>query len=97
MKLAATKKAILPAIEAPTMTSLEMVEYINADRKAKAEAEGFSFPCKKYRRLEHRSFMKKVPKVLGEATEKFFAVDSYINGTGGQVERDQNTQRNSFI
>ncbi|OCA53928.1 Rha family transcriptional regulator [Photorhabdus namnaonensis] len=73
--------------EAPTMTSLEMVDYINAERKAKAEAEGLAFPCEKYRKLEHRSFMKKVPKVLGEAAEKFFAVDFYTNGTGGQVER----------
>ncbi|MDE9495746.1 Rha family transcriptional regulator [Xenorhabdus bovienii] len=88
MKLVKTNKANLPVIEAPTMTSLEMVDYINADRKAKAKAEGMSFPCKKYRKLEHRSFMKKVPKVLGEAAEKFFAVDTFINGTGGEVERD---------
>jgi hypothetical protein len=27
----------------PTMSSLQMVEYINADRKAKAEAEGLTF------------------------------------------------------
>ncbi|WP_447214871.1 Rha family transcriptional regulator [Citrobacter pasteurii] len=76
------------AISAPTMSSLEMVDYINANRKAKAETEGFSFPCKKYRKLEHRSFMKKVPKVLGDAAAKFFATDTYINGTGGVVERD---------
>lgn len=74
--------------EALTMSSLEMVDYINADRKAKAEAEGYKFPCKKYRKLEHRSFMNKVPKVLGDAAAKFFATDSYINGTGGKVERD---------
>lgn len=78
MKLVKTNKTNLPVTEAPTMTSLEMVDYINADRKAKAEAEGMSFPCKKYRKLEHRSFMKKVPKVLGEAAEKFFAVDTFI-------------------
>ncbi|HEM8341392.1 TPA: hypothetical protein U2M54_003530 [Providencia rettgeri] len=30
----------------PTMTSLEMVDYINADRKSKAEIEGLKFPCK---------------------------------------------------
>ncbi|EIT7637513.1 TPA: Rha family transcriptional regulator [Escherichia coli] len=70
------------------MSSLEMVDYINADRKSKAEAEGLAFPCKKYRKLEHRSFMKKVPKVLGDAAAKFFATDTYINGTGGVVERD---------
>lgn len=32
--------------------------------------------------------MAKVPKVLGEAAAKFFAVDVFINGTGGKVERD---------
>lgn len=72
----------------PTMSSLQMVDYINAERKGKALAEGMDFPCKKYRKLEHRSFMAKVPKVLGEATAKFFAVDVFINGTGGKVERD---------
>ncbi|MFJ5485550.1 Rha family transcriptional regulator [Pectobacterium actinidiae] len=72
----------------PTMSSLQMVDYINAERKGKALAEGMGFPCKKYRKLEHRSFMAKVPKVLGEATAKFFAVDVFINGTGGKVERD---------
>ncbi|ELR7626247.1 Rha family transcriptional regulator [Salmonella enterica] len=76
------------AISAPTMSSLAMVDYINANRKAKAESEGLLFPCKKYRKLEHRSFMKKVPKVLGDAAAKFFATDTYINGTGGVVERD---------
>ncbi|MEC5783548.1 Rha family transcriptional regulator [Citrobacter sp. ESY80] len=76
------------AISAPTMSSLEMVDYINANRKAKAKSEGLTFPCKKYRKLEHRSFMKKVPKVLGDAVAKFFATDTYINGTGGVVERD---------
>ncbi|HHJ4580523.1 TPA: Rha family transcriptional regulator [Citrobacter freundii] len=76
------------AISAPTMSSLEMVDYINANRKAKAKSEGLTIPCKKYRKLEHRSFMKKVPKVLGDAAAKFFATDTYINGTGGVVERD---------
>ncbi|WP_348985352.1 hypothetical protein [Xenorhabdus nematophila] len=32
--------------------------------------------------------MVKVPKVLGKAAEKFLAVDVFINGTGGRVERD---------
>ncbi|MEG5642292.1 Rha family transcriptional regulator [Enterobacter asburiae] len=72
----------------PTMSSLQMVDYINAERKGKALAEGMEFPCKKYRKLEHRSLMTKVPKVLGDAAAKFFAVDIFINGTGGKVERD---------
>ncbi|MDE9500298.1 Rha family transcriptional regulator, partial [Xenorhabdus bovienii] len=77
MSLVEIKKSPLPVTEAPTMTSLEMVDYINADRKAKAEVEGMTFPCKKYRKLEHRSFMAKVPKVLGKAAEKFLAVDVF--------------------
>lgn len=69
----------------PTMSSLEMVDYINAERKAKAEAEGMTFPCKKYRTLRHDSFMAKVPKVLGEeVAPKFFGTTTYINGGGGE-------------
>ena len=60
--------------EQPTMTSLEMVDYINADRKAKAESEGLNFPCKEYHLLKHNDFLKKVPKVLGEKQSgKFFS------------------------
>ncbi|ENT8656786.1 Rha family transcriptional regulator, partial [Escherichia coli] len=33
---------VLPSGEYPTMSSLEMVDYINADRKSKAEAEGLA-------------------------------------------------------
>ena len=70
------------AISAPTMSSLEMVDYINANRKAKAEAEGLSFPCKKYRKLSHKNFMPKVLKVLGETSAKFLADDIYVAGNG---------------
>lgn len=72
---------------APTMSSLEMVDYINANRKAKAEAEGFSFPCKKYRKLSHKNFMPKVLKVLGETSAKFLADDIYVAGNGAQATR----------
>lgn len=78
----------LPIAEQPTMSSLEMVAYINAERKAKAEAEGLKFPCNKYREIRHDNFMKKVPKVLGEAAPKFLGTDTYVNGSGGIVERD---------
>lgn len=68
-------------IPVPTMSSLEMVDYINAERQVKAEEEGMSFPCKKYRKLRHDSFMAKVPKVLGETqSPKFFG--DYIDGKG---------------
>ncbi|CAJ0996799.1 hypothetical protein SODG_007587 [Sodalis praecaptivus] len=65
---------VLPTSEQPTMSSLEMIDYINAERKAEAEAEGVKFPCKKYRRLQHNNFMAKTPKVLGENhSAKFLA------------------------
>lgn len=68
-------------ISTPTMSSMEMVDYINAEREAKADDQGMSFPCKKYRKLRHDSFMAKVPKVLGETqSPKFFG--DYIDGKG---------------
>ncbi|EBB0695619.1 TPA: Rha family transcriptional regulator [Salmonella enterica] len=60
-------------ISVPTMSSLQMVDYINTDRKAKARAEGMDFPCKKYRKLRHADFTKKVPNVLGLGYAKNFA------------------------
>ncbi|EJB2593951.1 Rha family transcriptional regulator [Salmonella enterica] len=73
-----------PVAHIPTMSSLELVDYINADRKAKAEAAGMTFPCKKYRILKHNDFLKKVPKVLGEEhSGKFFA--QYKDSTGREL------------
>ncbi|MGV8004309.1 Rha family transcriptional regulator [Photorhabdus temperata subsp. temperata] len=84
-----TVKTHSSVTEAPTMTSLEMVDYINADRKAKAEAEGLAFPCKKYKKLSHKNFMVKVPKVLGdEASAKFLAEDEYSIANGATAVRD---------
>lgn len=74
-------------ITTPTMSSLAMVDYINAERKAKAEEEGLTFPCRKYRRLKHKNFMAKVPKVLGETSAKFLADDIYAVGNGAQATR----------
>ncbi|MCC8367982.1 Rha family transcriptional regulator [Xenorhabdus sp. PB61.4] len=96
MQLITTKKTNLPATEAPTMTSLEMVDYINADRKAKAEAEGLTFPCKKYRKLQHKDFLKKVPKVLGEEhSAKFFA--QYKDSTGRELPCYRFTKREACL
>ncbi|HBC7427965.1 TPA: Rha family transcriptional regulator [Providencia rettgeri] len=67
--------------EQPTMTSLEMVDYINADRKAKAEVEGLNFPCKQYKKLSHKNFMAKAPRVLGESQSAKFLAD-YIDSKG---------------
>lgn len=73
--------------QAITMTSLEIVEFINDDRKAQAEAAGAEFPSKGFAKLEHDNFMAKVPKVLKKAAPKFLGTGFYLNGTGSQVER----------
>ncbi|MFM9926926.1 phage antirepressor KilAC domain-containing protein [Variovorax sp. H27-G14] len=65
---------ILP-IGAVTMTSLELVDFINCQR-GDSEVE-----------LRHDHFMAKVPKVLGETAPKFLGTASYANGTGGMVLR----------
>ncbi|VVT48023.1 hypothetical protein UYSO10_1955 [Kosakonia radicincitans] len=71
-------------IPAPTMSSLEMVDYINADRKAKAEAEGLTFPCKRYTKIQHKHILAKSPKVLGEEhSAKFLA--QYLDSTGRKL------------
>ena len=58
--------------EAVTMTSLEMVEYINSQR---GEGEAV---------LRHRDFMVKVPKVLGEGVCEIFRTP-YTNPQNGQT------------
>ncbi|WP_240042392.1 Rha family transcriptional regulator [Photorhabdus khanii] len=86
---ALTFKTHSSVTEAPTMSSLEMVDYINAERKAKAEMEGLPFPCKKYKKLSHKNFMAKVPKVLGdEASAIFLAEDEYSIANGATAVRD---------
>lgn len=64
--------SLISKIVEPTLSSIEMVDYINTERKGKAEAEGMAFPCKKYRKLRHADFTKKVPKVLGVGYAKNF-------------------------
>lgn len=62
---------------AVTMSSLEVVAYINASRK----------PGKP--KLRHDHFMVKVSKVLGASlTPKFAAVGYFINGAGHKVPRN---------
>ena len=65
-----------------TMSSVELVEFINKHRKEVATAE------KPYKELRHDHFMVKVPQVLGEkAAPIFLGTDIYTNGTGGTVQR----------
>lgn len=71
----AVNLAIATSTQTITMTSLELVDYINSQR-GEGESE-----------LRHDNFMAKVPKVLGEAAPKFLGTAFYTNGTGAQVER----------
>lgn len=57
--------------EAVTMTSLELVEFINSQR-AESDAE-----------LRHDDFMRKAPKVLGEGVRNFS--DTYVHPQNGQI------------
>lgn len=65
-----------------TMSSLEMVEFINAERKGQAAAVGAQFPSTGYAKLEHSDFMKKVPQVLGGGAGNFS--DTYVHPQNGQ-------------
>lgn len=58
----------------PTMSSLEMVDFVNADRKERATEE------KPFVELRHADFLTKVPKVLGDDERKFSGV--YRGGNG---------------
>ena len=60
-----------------TMTSIDLVAFINAHRKKDAEQAGAAFPSKGFAKLEHDDFMRKVPDVLGEAAPKFIGTASY--------------------
>lgn len=79
-----TSLTVLSSNEAPTMSSLEMVDYINADRKSKAEALGLKFPCKRFTKIQHKHILAKTPKVLGdEHSAKFLA--QYTDSTGREL------------
>ena len=58
-----------------TMTSLELVDFINEDRKARAESAGAIFPSSGFAKLEHKDFLAKVPQVLGLDTSEKFSAD----------------------
>jgi hypothetical protein len=62
-----------------TMTSRELVDFINNHRKAQAEGSGYAFPSKGFAKLEHADFMKKAPEVLGKDVGNFSDIyrDSY--------------------
>ena len=68
-----------------TMTSLELVDFINEDRKARAQAVGAGFPSLGFAKLEHADFLKKVPIVLGQDHAGKFSETVYrVNPSGGR-------------
>jgi len=77
----------LPAHDVATMTSLEIVGFINDVRAKKAEQEGKTFPCKNFTVLLHKNFIVKVPKVLGLSSAKFLADDNFTTGKGAANTR----------
>lgn len=56
------------------MTSIELVDFINEERKQSALGTGSAFPSLEFPSLRHDHFMAKVPKVLGEAHAPKFRV-----------------------
>ncbi|NIG13004.1 Rha family transcriptional regulator [Pantoea sp. Al-1710] len=77
----------LPAENVPTMTSLEVVDFINQVREQKASDEAIKYPCSKYPKLLHKNFLQKVPKVLGLSSAKFLADDNFATGKGAVSSR----------
>lgn len=57
--------------DAVTMTSLELVDFINNHRKQQADSAGLIFPCDEYPLLTHANLLAKIPKVLGERSHSF--------------------------
>ena len=66
--------------EVITMTSLELVDYVNSERKEKALAAGVAFPSKGFAKLEHADLMKKVSEVLGKDVGNFSGI--YLDAYG---------------
>ncbi|PKA74891.1 phage antirepressor YoqD-like protein [Pseudomonas tolaasii NCPPB 2192] len=69
--------------DAVTMTSLELVDFINQHRKHQAEQAGEPFPSKGFAKLEHADLLKKVPEVLGGGVGNFS--DTYVHPQNGQT------------
>ena len=63
--------AITPS--AVTMTSLELVDFINDFRRERAAQAGQPFPSKGFAELQHKHFLDKVLEVLGERSAEFLA------------------------
>ena len=71
----ATRFAGSENVSRVSMTSIELVDFINST-KEEGQPE-----------LRHDHFMAKVPRVIGKAAPNFLGTDSYANGSGGKVVR----------
>ena len=72
-----------PANTTVTMTSRELVDFINNHRKKEAEGSGYAFPSKGFAKLGHDDFMRKCPEVLGGGVRNFS--DTYVHEQNGQT------------
>ena len=68
---------------AVTMTSLELVDFINSEREELARTAGATFPSKGFAKLEHADFLKKVPEVLGACAGNFSGTYQVPGPNGG--------------
>lgn len=73
----------IPGGAAVTMSSLELVDFINGDRKDAAIAAGAEFPSKGFAKLDHADFLKKAPEVLGACAGNFSATYDVPGPNGG--------------
>lgn len=58
-----------------TMTSIDLVAFINSEREKDAKQAGVAFPSKGFAKLQHKDFLAKVPEVLGVETSAKFSAD----------------------
>jgi len=72
-----------PQSQPVTMTSLEIVAFINDLRKEEALVAGQPFPSQGHAKLEHADFLKKVPLVLGEDYAGNFSETVYRENPSG--------------
>ena len=71
--------ALIPTVNPVTMSSLEMVDYINSERIADANSRYMAVQAAE---LRHDDFLRKVPKVLGEEVARNFA--GYYKASNGK-------------
>lgn len=74
--------ALISTVNPVTMTSLELVDYINSERIAEANSLCTDDMAVRAAELRHDDFLRKVPKVLGEEVARNFA--GYYKASNGK-------------